>query len=61
MVIAASNAQLNKQIEEVRKAFTDLSWHQILQQCLNKLLLIILTILLFALILWVGRLVITQV
>ena len=60
MVIAASNAQLNKQIEEVRKAFTDLSWHQILQQCLNKLLLIILTILLFALILWVGRLVINH-
>ena len=60
MVIAASNAQLNKQIEEVRKAFTDLSWHQILQQCLNKLLLIILTIILFAFILWIGRLTINH-
>lgn len=55
MVIAASYAQFNKQIEEVRKAFTDLSWHQILQQCLNKLLLILLTFLLFAVILWLGR------
>ncbi|MGN1279216.1 MAG: mechanosensitive ion channel family protein, partial [Limosilactobacillus sp.] len=60
MVIAASYAQFNKQIEEVRKAFTDLSWHQILQQFLNKLLLIVLTFLLFALILWLGRLIINH-
>lgn len=55
MVIAASNAQLNKQIEQVRKAFTSLSWHQILQQFLNKLLLIIITAIIFMLILWLGR------
>ncbi|WP_267200899.1 mechanosensitive ion channel family protein [Limosilactobacillus kribbianus] len=60
MVIAASNAQLNKQIEQVRRAFTDLSWHQILQQFLNKLLLIIITALLFVLILWLGRLIINH-
>lgn len=60
MVIAASNAQLNKQIEQVRRAFTDLSWHQILQQFLNKLLLIVITFLLFVIILWLGRLIINH-
>lgn len=60
MIIGAANAQFNKQIEQVRKAFTNLSWQQISQQILNKLLLICLTILLFALILWIGRLVINH-
>lgn len=60
MVVAASYTQFNKQIEEVRKAFTDLSWHQILQQFLNKLLLILLTVLLFAIILWLGRIIINH-
>lgn len=55
MVIAASNAQINKQIEQVRKAFTDLSWHQLLQHFLSKLLLIIITAVVFFIILWIGR------
>ncbi len=60
MVIVANNAQLNNQIEQVRKAFTDLSWHQILQQILNKFLLIIVTAILFFLILWLGRIIINH-
>lgn len=60
MIIGAGNAQLNKQLEQVKLAFTDLSWHEILRQILNKLLLIVITALLFFLILWVGRLIINH-
>lgn len=60
MIIGAGNAQLNKQLEQVKLAFTDLSWHEISQQILNKLLLIVITALLFFLILWIGRLIINH-
>lgn len=45
----------NKQLEQVKKAFTDLSWHEISQQILSKLLLIIITFILFLIVLWLGR------
>lgn len=60
MIIGAGNAQLNKQLEQVKLAFTDLSWHEISRQILNKLLLIVITALLFFLILWIGRLIINH-
>lgn len=60
MVLGASNAQLNQQLAQVKAAFTDLSWHEISQQILNKLLLIIVTALLFGIILWIGRLIINH-
>ncbi|WP_076461246.1 mechanosensitive ion channel family protein [Limosilactobacillus caccae] len=49
-----------KQLEQVRKAFTDLSWHELSQQILSKFLLIILTFLLFMFILWLGKLIIVH-
>lgn len=61
MTIGAGNAQLNKQLEQVKLAFTDLSWHEISRQILNKLLLIVVTALLFFIILWIGRLIINHI
>lgn len=49
---------INKQAQQVTRAFTDLSWHHISQQILSKLLLIIVTILLFFVLLWLGKLII---
>lgn len=60
MVSAVSSAQLNKQVEQVRRAFTNLSWHQLMQQFLNKLLLILLTAIIFFVILWLGRIIINH-
>lgn len=60
MNLGAANAQLNKQLVQVKEAFTDLSWHEISQQILNKLLLIVVTALLFFLILWIGRIIINH-
>lgn len=60
MNLGAANAQLNKQLVQVKEAFTDLSWHEISQQVLNKLLLIVVTALLFFLILWIGRIIINH-
>ena len=60
MILGAGNAQLNKQLEQVKHAFTDLSWNEIGRQILNKLLLIIVTALLFLIILWLGRLIINH-
>lgn len=60
MNLGAANAQLNKQLIQVKEAFTDLSWHEISQQILNKLLLIVVTALLFFLILWIGRIIINH-
>ncbi|MDO4903377.1 MAG: mechanosensitive ion channel [Limosilactobacillus sp.] len=56
MVIAAASSQLKKQLEQVKLAFTDLSWQEISRQFLNKLLLILITALIFFMILWLGRL-----
>lgn len=60
MTIGAGNAQLNKQLEQVKHAFTDLSWEEISRQILNKLLLIIITAILFFVILWLGRVIINH-
>ena len=60
MILGAGNAQINQQLAQVKAAFTDLSWHEISQQILNKLLLIIMTALLFFIILWIGRIIINH-
>ncbi|MBA2914515.1 mechanosensitive ion channel family protein [Limosilactobacillus frumenti] len=52
------SSAINKQAQQVTRAFTDLSWHHISQQILSKLLLIIVTILLFFILLWIGKLII---
>ncbi|QWS05175.1 mechanosensitive ion channel family protein [Limosilactobacillus reuteri] len=44
----------------IKKAFTDLSWHEISQQLLSKFLLIIVTFVLFLILLWVGRVIIVH-
>lgn len=59
MIIGAASFT-SKQLEQVKKAFTDLSWHEISQQILSKLLLIIVTFILFSLILWLGRIIIVH-
>ncbi|MBB1079850.1 mechanosensitive ion channel family protein [Limosilactobacillus sp. STM2_1] len=59
MIIGATSFT-SKQMEQVKKAFTDLSWHEISQQILSKFLLIIVTFILFLLILWVGRVIIVH-
>lgn len=60
MLNAISTSLTTKQLDQVRRAFTDLSWQEILRQILNKFLLIILTVLLFIVILWIGRLIINH-
>ena len=47
-------------MEQLKKAFTDLSWHEISQQLLSKFLLIIVTFVLFLILLWVGRVIIVH-
>ncbi len=47
-------------MEQLKKAFTDLSWHEISQQLLSKFLLIVVTFVLFLIILWLGRVVIVH-
>lgn len=59
MIIGATSFT-SKQMEQVKKAFTDLSWHEISQQILSKFLLIIITFVLFLLILWLGRVIIVH-
>lgn len=59
MIIGASTFT-SKQLEQVKKAFTDLSWHEISQHFFSKLLLITLTFILFLIILWLGRIVIVH-
>lgn len=49
---------ITKQAQQVTRTFTDLSWHHISQQILSKLLLIIVTILIFFVLLWLGKLII---
>lgn len=60
MLNAISTSLTTKQLDQVRRAFTDLSWQEILRQILNKFLLIILTVILFIVILWIGRLIINH-
>lgn len=60
MLNAISTSLTTKQLDQVRRAFTDLSWQEILRQILNKFLLIVLTVLLFIVILWIGRLIINH-
>ena len=50
----------SKQMEQLKKAFTDLSWHEISQQLLSKFLLIVVTFVLFLIILWLGRVIIVH-
>ncbi len=52
------NSVLNKQVQQVTKVFTDLSWHEISQHFFSRLLLIVVTLLLFCVLLWLGRLII---
>lgn len=47
-------------MEQLKKAFTDLSWHEISQQLLSKFLLIVVTFVLFLIILWLGRVIIVH-
>ncbi|GGI63349.1 mechanosensitive ion channel family protein [Limosilactobacillus caviae] len=50
----------SKQMEQLKKAFTNLSWHEISQQLLSKFLLIVVTFVLFLIILWLGRVIIVH-
>lgn len=59
-MISGATSLTSKQMEQLKKAFTDLSWHEISQQLLSKFLLIIVTFVLFLMILWVGRVVIVH-
>lgn len=54
------NSLLNKQIQQVTNVFTDLSWHELSQHFFSRLLLIIATILLFFILLWLGRIIINH-
>ncbi len=47
-------------MEQLKKAFTNLSWHEISQQLLSKFLLIVVTFVLFLIILWLGRVIIVH-
>lgn len=46
-MITGATSLTSKQTEQLKKAFTDLSWHEISQQLLSKFLLIIVTFVLF--------------
>ena len=59
-MITGSTSLTSKQTEELKKAFPDLSWHEISQQLLSKFLLIIVTFVLFLILLWVGRVIIVH-
>ena len=43
-MITGATSLTSKQMEQLKKAFTDLSWHEISQQLLSKFLLIIVTL-----------------
>ena len=55
-MITGATSLTSKQTEQLKKAFTDLSWHEISQQLLSKFLLIIVTFVLFLILLWVDEL-----
>ncbi|MEY8442337.1 mechanosensitive ion channel family protein [Lactobacillaceae bacterium 24-114] len=55
------NSMLNKQITQVTRVFTDLSWHKISQQFFSKLLLIVITMIIFFFLLWLGRIIINHI
>lgn len=55
------NSLVNKQMQQVTKVFTDLSWHEISQHFFSRLLLIAVTILLFLVLLWLGKIIIDHV
>lgn len=59
-MITGATSLTSKQTEQLKKAFTDLSWHEISQQLLSKFLLIIVTFVLFLILLWVGRVIIVH-
>ena len=59
-MITGATSLTSKQTEQLTKAFTDLSWHEISQQLLSKFLLIIVTFVLFLILLWVGRVIIVH-
>lgn len=59
-MITGATSLISKQMEQLKKAFTDLSWHEISQQLLSKFLLIIVTFVLFLILLWVGRVIIVH-
>ena len=59
-MITGATSLTSKQTEPLKKAFTDLSWHEISQQLLSKFLLIIVTFVLFLILLWVGRVIIVH-
>ena len=59
-MITGATSFTSKQTEQLKKAFTDLSWHEISQQLLSKFLLIIVTFVLFLILLWVGRVIIVH-
>ena len=59
-MITGATSLTSKQTEQLKKAFTDLSWHEISQQLLSKFLLIIVTFILFLILLWVGRVIIVH-
>lgn len=59
-MITGATSLTSKQTEQLKKVFTDLSWHEISQQLLSKFLLIIVTFVLFLILLWVGRVIIVH-
>lgn len=59
-MITGATSLTSKQMEQLKKAFTDLSWHEISQQLLSKFLLIIVTFVLFLMLLWLGRVIIVH-
>ena len=59
-MITGATSLTSKHTEQLKKAFTDLSWHEISQQLLSKFLLIIVTFVLFLILLWVGRVIIVH-
>ena len=59
-MITGATSLTSKQMEQLKKAFTYLSWHEISQQLLSKFLLIIVTFVLFLILLWVGRVIIVH-
>ena len=59
-MITGATSLTSKQTEQLKKAFTDLAWHEISQQLLSKFLLIIVTFVLFLILLWVGRVIIVH-
>lgn len=52
------NSLVSKQAHQVTKVFTDLSWYEISQHFFSRLLLIVVTILIFFILLWLGKLII---